>query len=45
MVERKGPTREDVNSHLKDRRNRGRWGKDNEVGESTLVSPGALPHI
>ena len=39
MVERRLPTREEVESYLKDRRNWGRWGADDEVGAVNLITP------
>ena len=39
MVERRLPTQEEVDSYLKDRRNWGRWGKDDEVGTVNLITP------
>ena len=39
MVERRLPTQAEVESYLKDRRNWGRWGKDDEVGTINLITP------
>ena len=38
-MERSLPTQEEVVSYLKDRRNWGRWGNDDEVGAIDLVTP------
>ncbi len=38
MVTRRLPTRQEVESYLKDRRNWGRWGRDDEVGAMNLVT-------
>ena len=39
MVVRKLPTEEEVQSYLTDRRNWGRWGRDDERGAINLVTP------
>ena len=39
MAERRLPTQEEVHSYLRDRRNWGRWGKDDEVGAVNLITP------
>ncbi len=39
MVERRLPTLEEVDSYLRDRRNWGRWGNDDEVGAINLITP------
>jgi len=39
MPERPLPTRADVESYLKDRRNWGRWGADDQVGAVNLITP------
>jgi kynurenine formamidase len=39
MAERRIPTREEVLSYLHERRNWGRWGKDDEVGAINLITP------
>ena len=38
-MERRIPTREEVDSYLRDRRNWGRWGADDEVGAVNLITP------
>ena len=39
MPERPLPTKADVESYLKDRRNWGRWGADDQVGAVNLITP------
>ena len=39
MVERKLPTKAEVESYLKDRRNWGRWGEKDEMGALNLITP------
>ena len=39
VVQRSVPTREEVDSYLKDRRNWGRWGQDDQVGAMNLITP------
>ena len=39
MVERRLPTQQEVESYLRDRRNWGRWGADDEVGAINLITP------
>jgi kynurenine formamidase len=39
MAERRVPTREEVLGYLHDRRNWGRWGKDDQVGALNLITP------
>ena len=39
MVERRLPTQAEVESYLKDRRNWGRWGNDDELGAVNLITP------
>ena len=39
MVERRLPTREEVLGYLKDLRNWGRWGPDDDVGAVNLITP------
>src|SRR5262249_61730307 len=39
MPERPLPTAEDVRSYIRDRRNWGRWGKDDQVGAINLITP------
>src|SRR5213592_1386218 len=39
MPERPLPTEQDVRAYIRDRRNWGRWGKDDEVGALNLVTP------
>lgn len=39
MQEHRTPTRAEVDSYLKDRRNWGRWGQDDQVGAVNLVTP------
>jgi hypothetical protein len=39
MSERAPPTKEDVISYLRDRRNWGRWGKDDQLGTMNLITP------
>jgi kynurenine formamidase len=39
MPERPLPTLEDVHSYLRDRRNWGRWGRDDQVGAVNLITP------
>ena len=39
MVERRIPTREEIESYLRDRRNWGRWGSDDELGTINLITP------
>ena len=39
MVERRLPTKEEVESYLRDRRTWGRWGNDDEVGAINLITP------
>ena len=39
-MERRLPTREEVESYLRDRSNWGRWGKDDESGAINLITPG-----
>ena len=39
MVERRLPTKEEIESYLRDRRNWGRWGADDEVGAINLITP------
>ena len=39
MAERHVPTREEVLGYLHDRRNWGRWGKDDQVGALNLITP------
>ena len=38
MAERRIPTDDEVRSYIKDRRNWGRWGKDDEVGAVNLIT-------
>lgn len=38
MAERRLPTRQEVLSYLRERRNWGRWGKDDEVGAINLIT-------
>ena len=38
MAERTIPTKEEVDSYLRDRRNWGRWGKDDEKGAINLIT-------
>ena len=38
MVDRRLPTRAEVDSYLRDRRNWGRWGKDDEIGAINLIT-------
>ena len=38
MVERRLPTQEEVESYLRDRRNWGRWGNDDEIGAINLIT-------
>ena len=38
-MERRLPTREEVDSYLRDRRNWGRWGADDESGAVNLITP------
>ena len=39
MVERNPPSQEEIESYLRDRRNWGRWGSDDEVGAVNLITP------
>src|SRR2546422_501476 len=39
MPERPLPTEKDVRAYIRDRRNWGRWGKDDQVGALNLVTP------
>ena len=39
MAERRAPTPAEVESYLRDRRNWGRWGKDDQVGAVNLITP------
>ncbi len=39
MVERRLPTQQEVESYLRDRRNWGRWGSDDEIGAINLITP------
>jgi kynurenine formamidase len=39
MVERRIPTREEVLAYLHERRNWGRWGRDDQVGAINLITP------
>ena len=39
MLERPLPTEEDVRSYIRDRRNWGRWGRNDQVGALNLVTP------
>ena len=39
MAERRIPTREEVLAYLHERRNWGRWGKDDQVGAINLITP------
>ena len=39
MPERPLPTAEEVRSYIRDRRNWGRWGKDDQVGAINLITP------
>ena len=38
-MERRIPTKEEVLSYLKDDRNWGRWGNDDQVGAVNMVTP------
>ena len=38
-MERRVPTKEEVLAYLKDDRNWGRWGKDDQVGAVNMVTP------
>ena len=39
MAQRPLPTAEEVRSYIRDRRNWGRWGKDDQVGAINLITP------
>ena len=39
MAERRLPTQEEVDSYLRDRRNWGRWGENDQVGAMNLITP------
>ena len=39
MAERTLPTKDEVDSYLRDRRNWGRWGKDDDKGAINLITP------
>ena len=39
MAERTVPTKEEVDSYLRDRRNWGRWGNDDDKGAINLITP------
>ena len=39
MAERRIPTRQEVLAYLHERRNWGRWGKDDQVGAINLITP------
>ena len=39
MADRALPTKEEVDSYLRDRRNWGRWGKDDDKGAINLITP------
>ena len=38
-MERRLPTRQEVDSYISDRRNWGRWGDDDEIGAMNLITP------
>ena len=44
MPERPPPAKEEIESYLKDRRNWGRWGDDDDVGAMNLITPDKLLH-
>src|SRR5947209_20330662 len=39
MLERPLPTEQEVRAYIRDRRNWGRWGRDDQVGALNLVTP------
>jgi hypothetical protein len=39
MPEHRPPTKEEVEGYLRDRRNWGRWGADDQVGAVNLITP------
>ena len=39
MPERPLPTEEEVRALIRDRRNWGRWGKDDQIGALNLITP------